>query len=302
MTATPVSTSQRGGLRYALGAYFIWGLLPLYLVLLNHVPSLRLVAWRVVLSLPICLALVLALGDFGKLRQALRDRRSLLLLTVSSALIAGNWLVYVFAVQAGQFYAASLGYYINPLINVLIGTAFLGERLSRLQWAAVGVAAVAIAILAVEAVPTIAISLALALSFGLYGLVRKKVAVDALPGLTIEVTLASPFALVALMLVPAGPRDFANDVATALLLFGGGLVTAVPLLLFATAARRMTYSALGFVQFLAPTLVFLGGLVVFHQPLVMAQLACFVLIWLAVGLFSVDLLRRGRKRPPAPRF
>lgn len=296
------SAAPRGGLPYALGAYFCWGLLPLYLVLLNHVAPLRLVAWRVLLSLPICAVLVVAMGEVPKLRRALRDRRSLMLLMVSSALIAINWVVYVLAVQAGEFYAASLGYYINPLVNVLLGTTFLGERLSRMQWSAVAVAAAGIAILAVEAIPTLAISLVLPVSFGLYGLVRKKVAVDALPGLTIEVMLATPFALLALMLVAPNARDFGSDVATSLLLVGAGVVTAVPLLLFATAARRMTYSALGFVQFLAPTLVFLSGLLVFRQPLVMAQFACFVLIWLAVALFSFDMLRRGRKRPPALKF
>lgn len=302
MIAAPSSAAPRGGLPYALGAYFCWGLLPLYLVLLNHVAPLRLVAWRVLLSLPICLLLVVAMGEIAKLRRALADRRSLALLLASSALIAINWLVYIFAVQAGQFYAASLGYYINPLVNVLIGTAFLGERLSRMQWSAVAVASAGIAILAVGALPTLAISLMLPISFGLYGLIRKKVAVDALPGLTIEIALATPVALLALLLVPAGARDFGSDAATSLLLAGAGVVTAVPLLLFATAARRMTYSALGFVQFLAPTLVFLCGLLMFRQPLVPAQLACFVLIWLAVALFSADMWRRGRKRPPVLKF
>lgn len=301
MTAGP-SDPPRGGLPSALAAYFIWGLLPLYLVLLNHLGPARIVAWRIVMSLPICLVLGVMMGSLGDLRRAMADRRSLALLVLSSLLIAGNWVVYVIAVQAGQFYAASLGYYINPLINVLIGTAFLGERLSRLQWAAVALAAVGIAILAAEAVATLAISLALALSFGFYGLVRKKVAVDALPGLTVEVMLATPFAILTLFIVPAGVRDFGNDAETSLLLFGAGVVTAVPLLLFATAARRMTYSALGFVQFLAPTLVFLCGLFVFHQPLVTAQLVCFVLIWSAVALFCADMLLRGRKRPPALKF
>ncbi|WP_066554110.1 EamA family transporter RarD [Croceicoccus bisphenolivorans] len=294
--------SRSGGLPYALGAYFMWGLIPLYIVQLNGVDPFRLVAWRVVWTIPICVAVLAVTGEFGKMKAALTNRTALGLLATSAALISLNWTVYVAAVQAGAFYAASLGYYINPLINVVIGTVFLGERLSRLQWLAVAVAALGIGILAFAAAATLYISLTLALSFGFYGLVRKKVHVDALPGLTVEVLLIAPIACAGLWLIPVTTRDFTSDASTALLLVGAGAITGVPLLLFATAARRMTYSALGFTQFMAPTMVFLCGLLIFREELKQAQLACFILIWFAVALFCADIMRRGRRTPPSARI
>lgn len=302
MSADSRPSTHGGGLIYALGAYFIWGLLPLYFVWLNGVDPYRLVAWRVLLTIPLCFAALIAMRELGKLRQTFADGRTTMLLLVSASLIGVNWLIYILAVQAGEFYAASLGYYINPLINVLIGTLFLGERLSRLQWSAVAIAASGIAILAAEATSTLYISLSLAMTFGIYGLVRKKAHVESLPGLTVEVLLIAPVAIAALLLIPRSSQDFGTDWATSLLLFGAGVVTAVPLLLFATAAKRMTYSALGFVQFLAPTMVFLCGLLVFREELHTAQAICFVLIWIAVALFCTDIIRRGRRAPPSARI
>ncbi|WP_240704929.1 EamA family transporter RarD [Croceicoccus sediminis] len=300
MTTKIESQPRRGGLPFALGAYTIWGLIPLFLVWLNPVDPFRLVAWRVLWTIPVCFAALLLFRDFAKLKAALADRRAVALLLVSALLITVNWVIYILAVQAGQFYAASLGYYINPLVNVLLGTIFLHEKLARLQWLAVAVAAMGIGVLAFEAAETLYISLTLAFSFGLYGLVRKKVKVDSLPGLTVEVLLIAPLALGVLAFVPEGAEDFGTNVSTSLLLMGSGLVTGVPLLLFATAARRMTYSALGFVQFLAPTLVFLSGLFIFGEQLVTAQAICFALIWTAAVLFCADILIRGRKRRPPP--
>ncbi|AKM10538.1 EamA family transporter RarD [Croceicoccus naphthovorans] len=297
MTQT-ASAPHRGGLPFALGAYFLWGVLPLYLVLLNAVNPYRLVAWRVLWTVPICFVVLVAMRKLGSVTTALRDRRAVFMLLVSAVLISINWVVYIVAVQAGHFYAASLGYYINPLVNVLLGTVFLKERLSRLQWIAVAVAAAGIAVLVVEATASLAISLTLPLSFALYGLVRKKVAVDSLPGLTVEALLLAIPAALLLLIVPEGPADFGYSLNVSLLLIGAGGMTAVPLLLFAVAARRMTYSALGFVQFLAPSMVFLLGLFWFGEELKAAQLFCFVLIWTAVVLFCVDIVARGRKRRP----
>lgn len=288
------SDTPRSGLPLAIGAYLLWGFLPLYLALLRHVPAIELVAWRIVFTLPLCLAIVAARGQAPELRAALWDWRVLRLLLVSAMLIAANWLIYVAAVNGGHIYAASLGYYINPLINVLLGTVFLGERLSRLQWIAVAVAAAGVALLLGGAQDTLGISLALAVSFGLYGLVRKLAPVGSVPGLTIEsALLVLPASGIAAWYAsqPAG-SSMAAGASTALLLAGAGVVTAVPLLMFAVAARRMDYSSLGFVQFLAPTIVFVLGLTVFGEPLRPAQLACFVLIWAAIALFSWDLLAR----------
>jgi chloramphenicol-sensitive protein RarD len=289
-----VYPSRPSGLPLAVAAYTIWGFLPLYLALLRHVPPFELVAWRVIFTLPLCVAIILVRRQIPDLKNALSIRRVPVLLLLSSLLIGGNWLIYVAAVNGRHIFAASLGYYINPLVNVLLGTAFLGERLSRLQWVAVAVAGVGVALLLVGATETLGISLALAFSFGLYGLVRKLAPIGSVPGLTVES---------ALLLLPAigiamwyadqpGGSSFGADASTSVLLAGAGAVTAVPLLLFAVAARRMDYSTLGFVQFLAPTIVFILGVTVYHEPLRTVQLACFVLIWTAIALFSLDLLRR----------
>lgn len=282
------------GLPAAVAAYLIWGFLPLYLILVATVPPTEFVAWRVLWTLPLCLVIAAGRRQLGEIAGALRNPRVLLYLSGSAALIGGNWLVYVWAIQSGEVYAASLGYYINPLINVLLGTVVLGERLTVRQWVAVGIAAAGIAVLAGGALTTLWISLALALSFSAYGLVRKRVPVGALPGLTIESALLVAPALAAVAWYAASPAGsaFGRDPELSLAIVLGGAVTAIPLWLFAVAARRMDYSTLGFVQFLAPTIVFILGLTVFGRPLLPLQLASFVLIWIAVGVFVWDLWSR----------
>jgi len=301
MTPAPPDR-PRSGIPHALGAYGIWGFLPLYLILVREVPPFEFVGWRIIWTLPLCLLIVAARRQWPDVRAALADRRSVLVLTGSATLIAVNWLVYVWAIQRGHVYAASLGYYINPLVNVLLGTVLLGERLNRRQWAAVAIAAIGVAILLAGALTTLWISLTLAVSFGTYGLLRKQVAVGSLPGLTIEsAILLLPAAGIVLFyaLAPAGPA-FGQELGMSLAIVLGGVVTAVPLLLFAIAARRMDYSILGFFQFIAPTIVFLLGLTVFALPLQPVQLASFVLIWIALAIFVWDMLaRRSAAKPPA---
>lgn len=289
------------GLPLALAAYTIWGFLPLYIALLRHVPAFELVAWRVIFTLPLCLAIAALRRQLGEIARAFADWRVLRLLVLSALLIGINWTIYVAAINGGHVLASSLGYYINPLVNVLLGTVFLGERLSRMQWAAVALAGAGVAVLALGATDTLGISLALAATFALYGLVRKLAPVGSLPGLTIESALLAPIALATVGWYAAGPGTSAFGGTTALLLFGAGVLTAVPLLLFAIAARRMDLSTLGFVQFLSPTLVFILGLTVFGEPLRPVQLASFALIWSAIALFSWDLLRRrsASAKPPA---
>lgn len=294
---TPDQHGQPSGLPAALGAYLIWSMLPLYLLLVKSVPPFEFVGWRIIWTLPICLLIVAVRRQFPALREAFSSARSMMLLCLSAALIGLNWFVYVWAIQRGNVYAASLGYYLNPLLNVLLGTVFLGERLSRLQWTAVGIASVAVALLLGGALTTLWISLALACSFGLYGLVRKQVAVGALPGLTVESALLLPVAGGIAWWYAASPAgsSFGHDLWISLAIVLGGVVTAVPLLLFAIAARRMDYSTLGFIQYLTPTIVFLLGLTVFREELRPAQLGSFVLIWTAIAIFVWDLLRRRRK-------
>ena len=287
----------------ALAAYTIWGFLPLYIALMRHVPAFEMVAWRIVFTLPFCLAIAVFRRQIPEIARAFAEWRALRLLLASSLLIGVNWVVFIVAVNGGQVLAASLGYYINPLVNVLLGTLFLGERLNRAQWWAVALAGAGVAVLAFGAIDTLWISLVLGVSFGLYGLVRKLAPVGSLPGLTIETTLLLPLAIATAWWFAVGPRlsSFGNDVETTWLLIGAGVLTAVPLLLFAVAARRMDYSTLGFVQFLSPTIAFVLGLTVFGEPLRTVQLASFVLIWLAIALFSWDLLRRraASAKPPA---
>lgn len=296
---TPQSHGR--GMPFALGAYTLWGFLPLYLVLLNDVNPFALVGWRTIWTIPVCAIAIVLRGQINEVKAAFTNPRTLGVLAISSVLISANWIVYVVAVQRGAFFAASLGYYINPLVNVLLGTVFLKERLSRLQWVAVAVAGIGVAILAAKSLDTLYISLLLAMTFAAYGLLRKRVPVGSLPGLTVEVLLLTMPAIVAIAMAPETSNGTGGDLGSHALLVGAGLWTAIPLLLFATAARRMEYSTLGFVQFLAPTIVFVLGLTVLGEELDRVRLVCFLFIWAAIGIFCADLLLRTRaKRRIAP--
>ena len=284
------------GLASAFGAYLIWGFLPLYLILVREVPAFEFVGWRIIWTLPLCLLIVAFRKQLPELLAALGNVRAMGWLLLSATLIAVNWVVYVWAIQQGYIYAASLGYYINPLINVLLGTLVLKERLSRLQWAAVALAGFGVSLLLGGALTTLWISLTLAISFGSYGLIRKQVTVGALPGLTIEsLLLLIPSAIVTFYYagLPAGSA-FTRDIGLSLAILLGGALTAFPLLMFAIAARRLPYSTLGFIQFLAPSIVFVLGLTVFGEELKPVQAACFACIWAAAAIFVWDLWLRAR--------
>ncbi|MFN4020537.1 MAG: EamA family transporter RarD [Erythrobacter sp.] len=296
MTTPSAASSTPSGLAPAIAAYLIWGFLPLYLMLVQRVPAFEFVGWRIIWTLPLCLAIVALRRQFGGLLAALRSPRAMLALLGSAVLIGINWFVYIWAIMAGEVYAASIGYYLNPLINVLIGTLLLGETLSRRQWIAVAIAAAAVALLAAGALTSLWVSLALAVTFSLYGLVRKQISVESLPGLTIEsaILLAPAAAITWWYAVSPQGSSFGQDWQMSGLIIFSGVVTAVPLLLFTLAARRMDYSALGFIQYLSPTIVFVLGLTVFRQPLAPAKLVSFVLIWIAVGMFVWDLWEKRK--------
>jgi chloramphenicol-sensitive protein RarD len=294
----PPESDRPSGLPHAIGAYFIWGLFPLYLLFLKSVPPLEFVGWRVILTVPVCLAIVAATRQGTPLRRALGNPKALASLGASALLIGGNWLIYVLAIQSNHVFAVSLGYYINPLVNVLAGTLFLGERLSRTQWCAVALAAAGVLPLAWGAAEMLGIAMGLAVSFASYGLVRRLAPVGALLGLTVESMLLLAPALGIIIWFAAGPggTSFGEALPTDVLLALSGVITSSALLLFATAARRMDYSTLGFVQYLTPTMAFLFGLFVFREPLRPIQLACFVAIWAAIAIFSWDLWsRRGAR-------
>lgn len=290
-------SAQQNGLPMAFATYLIWGLLPLYLRLVHQVPPVEFVGWRVVFTLPICLLLVAILGQWQALKAALAWP-VLRLLMLSAVLVGINWMVYILAVQTGHVLATSIGYYMNPLANVLAGTLFLGERLTRRQWLAVALAALAVSVLAWGALDTLWISLTLAFSFCSYGLVRKLAPVESLAGLSVETMVLMPVAAGIVWWFAASPAgsSMGEGIASDLLIAFSGVVTAVPLLLFAYAARRMDYSTLGMMQFIAPTIVFFLGLFLFKEPLNTSQLACFVLIWSAIAVFMWDLWLQRRKR------
>jgi chloramphenicol-sensitive protein RarD len=284
---------QSGGLPYAFSAYLIWGFLPVYFKLLTGIAALEILAFRILWSVPLVFAILYFRNQWGEFVTAIRNPAVRRLLMVSSVLIAVNWLVYVWAISADRVLATSIGYYLNPLVNVLLGRLFLGERLTRLQGVAVAIAALAVAVLMSGALETVWISLTLAFSFGTYGLVRKMVPAGSVPGLAIEMTLLGPIALLVCIwsvYQAGGLRDFQTEALLAL----GGVITVIPLLLFATAARRMSYTALGFVQYLAPSIVFLLGAFVYKEPLDATKLACFGLIWAAIAIFTFDAFRRIR--------
>jgi chloramphenicol-sensitive protein RarD len=287
---------HKSGLPYALGAHVVWGSMPLYLLLVQSVPPLEFVAWRLLFTLPLCLALTAATGGWMELWSVMRNRRAVLTLLGSATMVAVNWWLYVWAIHNGYIYAASLGYYILPLMMMLLGLVVLGERLSRRQWTAVVLAGLGVGILAVGALTTMWLSLSMAVTFGIYGLLRKTVAAGALAGLTIESLILCPIALAIVgwyWQTPAGTA-LGQGWGVALAVAWSGPMTAVPLMMFATAARRMPYTVVGFLQFISPTVVFVLGLTVFGEPLRPAQLGCYVLIWMAAALFTWDLLR-GRK-------
>ena len=304
MTARPATPPANAhGLPAGIGAYLIWGFMPLLFHALRGVHPLELIAWRVVFTLPVCMvALTLARG-WGDLAAALRNRRVVLQLMLSAVLLSSNWLLYVTAVVTGHVLATSLGYYINPLINVLIGTVFLGERLGWRQWTAVAVAGLGIALLVAGALDMLGTALAMAITFALYGLMRKLIPVPAITGMTIETLVLYPLGVAYAGWMVAGPQGSAMGLGpgTALLIMSTGLVTAIPLILFAVAARNLTLSTLGFLQFAAPTLVFLTGVFLLGESLDRLKLACFVLIWVAVALFIWDMWQRTRylNRPAA---
>ena len=288
---------DRAGLGNALGAHVVWGSMPLYLQLVKTVPAVEYVAWRILFTIPLCLLFVAWRRSWTELRAVLRDRRTMLTLLASSMLIGVNWFLYVWAIQTGHVYAASLGYYILPLTMMLLGLVFLGERLTRLQWAAVGLAGLGVAALAAGALTTLWLSLAMATTFGVYGLLRKTVQAGPLVGLTLESAILAPLSLALAWWYAASPAGSAltQDPLTTFAVVMGGPMTAIPLIMFAFAARRLPYTVVGFLQFSSPTIVFLLGLLVFGEELKPAQLACFVAIWAAAALFIRDVVRGARR-------
>ena len=287
---------MNAGIVYATLAFVVWGLFPLYLRQVATVHPVEVVLHRSAGSLLFLLALLMLLRRFGWLRSVLKRPRLLGLFTLSALLLSCNWLVYVFAVQSGHVVEASLGYFINPIVNVLLGVLVLHERLNRVQWTAVALAAAGVLWLTLLAGRPPWIALVLALSFGLYGLMRKTSALGALEGLTLETLLLAPLVLPALAWWTwTGQGAMARgDVALNAWLLLGGPLTALALVWFAAGARRLPLTTIGLLQYLSPTLQLALGVWVFHEPFDRAKLLGFAFIWAALALYSLDGWRRSR--------
>ncbi|OGA99559.1 MAG: transporter [Burkholderiales bacterium RIFCSPHIGHO2_12_FULL_69_20] len=280
-------------------AYILWGLFPLYIKQIVHVPALEIVLHRSAWSLVFVLGLLVLLRRFAWMGPVLRQPRTLAVFTLSALLLGGNWLLYVWAVNAGRVLDASLGYFINPLINVVLGYLVLKERPRPVQWAAVALAAAGVLWLAVGAGHLPWVSLVLAMSFGLYGLLRKTATLGAIEGLALETLLLAPLAVGGLLwLALAGQAHFGQgDTVTDLWLLAAGPFTAVPLLLFASGARRVSMATLGLLQYLGPSIQFVLGVFLYHEPFSASRGIGFVLIWAALAVYSAEswrVLRRQR--------
>ena len=289
---------SRAGLAFAVGAYGLWGFLPIYFLALAPSGPVEIVAWRIVLSLVFCAFLIAVTRSWRSFRRLLRDRRVVLTMGVAGSLIFVNWLTYVFATLSGQVVEAALGYFINPIVTVFLGVLVLRERLTVMQWTAVGISIVAVVVLAFGYGQLPWIALVLAFSFGLYGLIKKRVGgrVDAVAGLTLETAWLAPVASVLLIVVASTTGLTMGTVSTwhTVLLLAAGAVTAVPLLLFAAAARRLPLTTMGFIQYFAPFIQFLVGVFVLQEPMPLERWIGFGLVWVALAILTVDLVRGAR--------
>lgn len=310
VTDTP--DSSKLGLIQALTACMFWGLMPVYFKFLQSVAPIEVVAHRVIWSVPLLLFILWLRKNLGGLKETFGDPKLLRLLLLSSILIAANWLIYVWAVHDSHILAASLGYFISPLLSVFFGHIFLKERLTRYQWLAVAIAAAGVSVLALEAWQTLWISLILAGSWSSYALVRKIAVTGPIVGLTVETGLLAPLFLAFLLWVTYGGGmaggDMTNVAETAhlgsstlitILLMGGAIVTAVPLMLFASAVKKMSLGAIGLLLYIAPTIQFFIGVFIYHEPLTTSHLICFALIWTSLAIFSADSIITERRRKAA---
>jgi chloramphenicol-sensitive protein RarD len=286
---------MKSGVIFALAAYGMWGIAPLYFKLLHAMPAREILMHRIIWSVLVLCILVLVTGKFKQVTAAAKNLKVMSILLVSGLLLAVNWLIFIWAINNEHLLDGSLGYYINPLLNVFLGRLFLQERLRTMQKAAVALAFVGVAILIISfgQVPWIALSLAI--TFGIYGLLRKKVAVDSLPGLLLETLMMLPFALIYWISFSSELSNLStNSLSFNISLISAGIVTTAPLLCFTAAARRLRYSTLGFFQYLGPSIMFIMAVWWFNEPLDQAKIITFIFVWLALAVFSIDSYRAYR--------
>ena len=289
--------SSRTGVVFAFAAYGLWGFLPLYFIILEPANAFEIVAWRIVFSLVFCAILLTVTRSWPAFLAIVRTRRLLLAMALAAVFIYVNWQVYVFGATTGHVVETSLGYFINPIVTVLLGVVVLHERLRWMQWVAVGISAVAVLVVALNYGEFPWIALTLAFSFGLYGLIKKRVgpSVDALSGLTLETAWLLPVAVVQLVVVGVTTGvTFGQGAGHTALLVGVGVTTAVPLLFFAAASRRLPLVTMGLVQYIAPVLQLLIGVLLLHEPMPPARWIGFGLVWVALAVLTIDVIRASR--------
>lgn len=296
MNESETAKQARAGVAYGLAAYLWWGLVPIYFKAVKDVAALEVLAHRIIWSVVLLGVLMRMFSRWQAALDALRSRRTMLTLAATTLLIAVNWFLFIWAVANDKVLQASLGYFTNPLISVLLGVIFLRERLRRWQTVSVVLAGTGVAYLALAYGEVPLVALALAFSFGFYGLLRKIVGVDALVGLTIETMLLLPLAMsYAVYLAATGQASFmSGSTTTTALLMMCGIITAVPLLWFTNAARRLRLATLGFLQYIAPTLQLLLAIALYGETFTVHHLVTFTLIWIALGIYSADALRFAR--------
>lgn len=292
-------TDSPRGLALAIATYVIWGFLPLYLREMAHIPPAEVIAHRILWSLPVALGVLSARGGVGTVVATLRQPRLVRMAGLTAVLISVNWLIYVWAIANDHALEAALGYYINPLFSVLLAGLLLGERLNRMQTAAIALAAAAVALLTVASGGLPRVALGLTFSWGLYAYFKRSLPVPPNEGFTIEVLLLTLPALGWIgWLAATGRGHFGVNLHDTLFLIGSGVVTAVPLMLYANAAKLVRLSTMGIMQYITPTMVFLTAVLVFHEPFEGVRRIAFPMIWMALALYSAALLRR-RARPAA---
>jgi chloramphenicol-sensitive protein RarD len=288
--------SIKAGVIFALAAYSMWGVAPMYFKLLTSVPALEIVMHRIRWSALVLCVLLFFRRKFSQVRIAIKNPKILKILLISGLLLAVNWLLFIWAVNNNHLLDASLGYFINPLFNVLLARLFLQERLTRLQLLAVFVAVTGVAILIISYGQIPWIALTLAISFSVYGLLRKKVSVDSMPGLLIESCMMLPFALLYWLIVDTSSGNMlVNSLDLNIILLLAGAVTTAPLLCFTAAARRLRYTTLGFFQYIGPSIMFLLAVMYYQEPLDSARVVTFVFVWSALLIYVYDSLRAYRK-------
>ena len=296
-----IDTEQRKGAIFACLAFFMWGVAPIYFKMIQHVSAFEILMHRVIWSVMFLILVVSVLNYWDKIKRILIQPKLILMLVVTSTLLGFNWGLFIWAINNNHMLDASLGYYINPLLNVLLGMVFLNERLRKLQGAAVALAftGVLLQLISFGSFPVVAFSLAT--SFALYGLLRKKLQVDALPGILIEALILLPVALTYWwLMVPTETSNLpANDWLTNALLVSAGIVTTLPLLCFTGAAKRLQYTTLGFFQYIGPSLMFILAVVFYGEVFDAERVITFACIWSALAIFSWDSYHQSRKRRKA---